>query len=321
MNIYCSTFDRNYLARALVLYESLLRYNETALFAFCCIDNASVEQLRALTLPRAIVLPIEMYATEDLLALRANRAYGEFCWTCKPIAQRYLLENYPKSNWVIYVDADMMCFGNPDLGLPSDEFHYSLTPHRFHVDHASYEQSVGVFNGGYVAARNSSNGKAVIDYWATKCLESCSASPTDFVYGDQKYLNYFSDNVAGCHISEAKGINAAPWNIMNYKVSARDDGVLLDDDELILYHFQGFKIYENGSASLYTGNWRIPEPIANNIYAPYVAELLLTYRRLRGVTPGFNGGIYKKVRGRYGVLSVIWSSIRKNPNSIKFPLI
>ena len=320
MNIYCSTFDSNYLARAIVLYDSIINKNQNALFAFCCIDDESACLLQALALPRSIVVPIQIYAPKELLALKSIRPYGEFCWTLKPVAQRYLLDIFPYSEWVIYVDADMMCFGNPDFCLPSINYHYSITPHRFHKDHAMFEDAVGKYNAGYVAARNSLNGKAIIDYWMEKCIESCSANPSENIYGDQKYLNQFSNQVDGIYICDARGVNAAPWNIMNYQLIIYKNKVQIDGDQLLLYHFQGFRVFENGIASLYTGKWIIPNNIIINIYTPYIEALMLAYKKIKTVDPKFSGGVYPRMQGRFGAISKLLSLIRRVPNAINFPL-
>ena len=315
-NLYCSTFDQNYLARALVLYESVVSNNDSAVFVFCCIDDISVELLKKLALPRSIILSFECYASLELTAVRPLRAYGEFCWTCKPVAQKFLMNRYPEFDWIVYLDADMMCFGDPDLGLPGNAYDYVLTPHRFHIHQKGYEKSVGIYNGGYVAARNSRQGQQVIDFWERKCLENCSAVPSEYVYGDQKYLNYFAQEVDGCFISENKGLNAAPWNILNYNVSHLLGDVYLDSTRLLIYHFQGFKVYSNGRASLYTGDWVVPRHIATYIYGPYVDALHKAYCGLGKLAPYFSGGIYPKPRGRYGFISTALSWIRMFPNIV-----
>ena len=119
--VYCTIFDDNYLARALALYESLMRVNATATFAFFCIDAKSARILTALELERAIIVSHDAFATAEFLGLRAGRSQGEYCWTCKPFALLYLMRSVPQADWVVYVDTDMMFFADPDDALPGPD--------------------------------------------------------------------------------------------------------------------------------------------------------------------------------------------------------
>ena len=46
----------------------------------------------------------------------------------------------------------------------------------------------------------------------------------------------------GCNVKiiKNKGANLATWNIENYKIAKNEEGILVDDDPLVFFHFHGF---------------------------------------------------------------------------------
>jgi len=316
--IYCTIFDDNYLARALALYESLIQVNGTALFVFFCIDANSVRLLNALKLNRSLVVSHEEFATPELLQGKPFRSRGEYCWTCKPVALLHLMRCMPEASWVAYVDTDMMFFADPDLALPGPESHYLLAPHRYHPAFSEYEKSAGKHNAGYVAARNSSEGKSVITWWKDRCIESCSVIPSDTAFADQKYLDQFSELFPFGVSADHKGLNVAPWNVENFNVANGVDGIQVDEQPLLLYHFQGLQLFDNGTASLYIGDMRIRDVLRTEIYQPYLLALLRAFARIRAVDPAFASGLGKQRKYLGNTLTRAFKALAKSGNVVPF---
>lgn len=284
-SVYCTVFDAAYLARALALHASLLAANRRSRFAFVCLDGLSAELLGKLALERATVVPYAQFGTPQLERVRATRTRGEFSWTCKPIALQHLARTLPEAGWLVYVDADMMFFGDPDAALPGPQAHYLLTPHRFHPAFESHAPTAGRHNAGYVAMRNSREGLGAIQWWGERCLESCSAAVTESTYADQRYLDQMPQLFPAGESSSHPGLNAAPWNIERFRVTSGvaggASGVRLDDSALLLYHFQSLRVLNGWLVDLYAGDRRLPEPVRRLIYAPYLERLAAAYRTLR----------------------------------------
>lgn len=293
-SVYCTIFDDNYLARAVALYESLMRVNQSAVFAFICIDFSSAQLLTSLKLERALVVKHDEFATQELLQLRPERSQGEYCWTCKPFALLHLMKRAPQADWVVYVDTDMMFFSDPDEVLPGSAAHYLLTPHRFDPGFMAHEKSAGKHNAGYVGARNSRQGEQVITWWKDRCVESCSFVPTESTFADQKYLDQFLALFPFGISTDHKGLNVAPWNVENFNVHVKGDQVYVDDVPLLLYHFQGLQLFDNGTASLYIGDKRVSEGLRRNIYYPHLRELLRAFARIRELDGRFCKGLGKE---------------------------
>jgi hypothetical protein len=319
-SVYCTIFDSNYLARALVLYSSLIRVSRNARFAFFCIDERSADLLDMLQLERSIVVRHEEFSSTELAQIRPLRSQGEYCWTCKPIALLYVMARVPEADWIVYVDTDMMFFSDPDAALPGQTAHYLLTPHRFHRAFAGFERSAGKHNAGYVAARHSSIGQQAIVWWKDQCLASCSSTPTESTYADQKYLDQFAEIFPLGESSSHKGLNAAPWNIENYRISVEESLVRVDDVPLLLYHFQGLQLFDDGTASLYIGDRRLPSDLREAIYMPYVAELSRAYSAIRMLNGEFKDGLIDKRRSPGGVIARGLNILRRRRNLVRFDL-
>lgn len=320
LTVYCTIFDDNYLARAIVLYESLMRVNHRAVFAFFCIDANTVRLLTALNLERAVIVGHEEFATPELLAVRPLRSQGEYCWTCKPVALLHLMRAIPKAAWVAYVDTDMMFFGDPDEALPGPDVHYLLAPHRFHTSFSEFEHSAGKHNAGYVASRCTEQGERVISWWRDRCIERCSGIPTSDTFGDQKYLDQMEDlfpfGAAAHHI----GLNVAPWNVENFIVSSNAGHVFVDDVPLLLFHFQGLQLFDNGTASLYIGDMRINETLRVNVYEPHLTALLLGFKRLRKIDPQFARGLGAQRKYLGSFVKRALRTITKRANVVPFKI-
>ena len=316
--VYCTIFDDNYLARALALYESLMRVNASATFAFFCIDAKSARILTELELERAIIVSHDVFATAELLGLRAGRSQGEYCWTCKPFALLYLMRNVAAADWVVYVDTDMMFFADPDAALPGPDAHYLLAPHGFHSGFAAHEKSAGRHNAGYVAARCSKQGEQAIGWWKDRCVESCSVIPTDTTFADQKYLDQFSELFPFGVSAHHKGLNVAPWNVENFSVETHSGRVYVDDVPLLLYHFQGLQLFDNGTASLYIGDMRIRDVLRAEIYQPHLVALLQAFAKIRGVDPAFASGLGKQRKYLGNIVKRVFKTLTKSGNVVPF---
>ncbi|HZL59476.1 MAG TPA: hypothetical protein VFC38_07225 [Stellaceae bacterium] len=275
-----------YLPRALALTASLMRHNRTAEFAFFCIDPQAARILESLALPRCRVYRESEFAGATLLSLRGKRPISEYCWTAKSFALEHLLTTNAGLDWVAYVDADMLFFGDPDIALKdAGAADFLLTPHRFAPEFSQFLPSAGPFNAGYVAFRASGVGKAALARWRDLCVESVSPIATNGTYADQKYLERltveFPAGAGNAHL----GLNVGPWNVGQYRVTGSGGQVLLNDTPLLLYHFQSFRVFARDWLDLYFGEWKLPKDVRDLIYAPYLDALARAYAVLQRVAP------------------------------------
>lgn len=249
MNVYCTLFDSNYLDKGLVLYRSLCRCEpEFRLYVFA-FDEKCRTILEEEKLEHMVVVSLEEFETPALLKVKGERTRAEYCWTCTPWIVRHVLENYHERACT-YIDADMMFFSSPQYifdDMARQGCSAIITPHRF-PDTAKGRKTaehVGTYCVEFNTFVNDENGRAVLDWWAERCLEWCFYAPagTSQWYGDQKYLEEFPKQFSGVYICEDFGAGIAPWNANQLKLAAdpREVEVLASGRRypIVFCHFAG----------------------------------------------------------------------------------
>ncbi len=301
MIVYVTLFDRNYADRAAVLSNSFANHCPRDILILGCLDRDSENLFRKLNLASTSVAPVDEFICSTLSKLRKQRSVAEFCWTCKPFLMQYVMQYYPNAEWVVYLDADSLVFGDISAVLYDyNDFDCFFTPHNFHHVFRDLESSVGRYNAGFVAFRNSKDGLQALSEWRRMCEKSVSATPSEQGYGDQKYLDELAIHWNSVSELVHKGINAAPWNIARYHIYKNIDKVMLDDQPLLFFHFQGFRRINRNFNLLYKGAFLLPKIVRDYIYNPYCRELQLVDRLFRRT------GDVKLLN-----YSGIWSSLRE----------
>ena len=272
---YCTIIGASFAPRALALQQSIAWRSPDAVFAFYCVDDATADLLGKYSSARVLVVPPAAYESERLRAAKASLNINEYRWTCKPAVLLHALEAVPALQWAVWLDSDMLAFGDLDDELRKyPDASAVLTPHRFSLpEFAAYEPVVGRFNAGYVAFHNTAEGLAALRWWMDRCLEGCPAVPMDGRYGDQKYLDEMPRLFANVVASASAGLNCAPWNLFEKRIERVGKGVLVEGTPLLLYHFQGLKIIRDWAFDLYGARRRLPAAARKIIYAPYLGAL------------------------------------------------
>jgi hypothetical protein len=89
---------------------------------------------------------------------------------------------------------------------------------------------------------------------------------------------------------------------------------------LVLYHFQGLQLFDEGSASLYVGDLKLGDDLREAIYMPYITELTYAYSTIRMLTGDFKDGLIDKKRSPGGVIARGLSMLRRRRNLVRFDL-
>jgi len=288
-SLYATIVNEQYALRALVLYKSFAPVMGGKIFSVYCTDQGAVNLLNDFTNDSFVVVPPDSFENVKLSTLKVQRAINEYCWTCKPVILEHAIEHFPEIEWVVYLDSDMMAFGDPDDGLPTDmDINVVVTPHRPSSDYfAQFMDSAGQYNAGYVAFKNSEVGRAALRWWKDRCIECCPNTPENGAYADQKYLDYMVTDFSGVLASSNVGLNAGPWNISGREVCERDGVVFVDDTPLLLYHMQAFRIYSMSLFDIYGGPVRIAGSVRQAIYRPYESLIASSWKILKKANPSF----------------------------------
>src|SRR5436305_15288172 len=91
---FCTLFNSNYLARGLVMYDSLIKNCKSFhLFVFAFDDN-TFQYLKKLNLKHLTVISLAEFEDSERLRVKPGRTAAEYCWTCTPSTIRYCLDVY-----------------------------------------------------------------------------------------------------------------------------------------------------------------------------------------------------------------------------------
>jgi hypothetical protein len=277
MRHFCTYFDANYLTRGLALHRSLAAHAGEFELVVLCMDEAVETALRQKNLPQVRVLPVADLVAQSpaLAAARTDRTKLEFYFTCTSWLMQHLLPQIPPGELLTYLDADLYFFSSPQLVY--DEIgraSIAITPHRFPPSLAHLER-YGKYNVGWVSLRNDATGRACAADWADKCAIWCFNLLEVDRYADQKYLDAwvtrFPDTVSLSH----PGINVAPWNIKDAVITVGKQGLRINKQPLIFYHFHALvhlarQLYD---ASLHKYDAVMTPALREQVYQPYLRLL------------------------------------------------
>jgi hypothetical protein len=240
MRNFCTLFDSNYLARALVMFRSLEATGDNFTLYVVCFDDLAFDILNKLKLENLVAIPMSDFENEDLLKVKLDRTAGEYCWTCTPHVIRYILDKF-KLSQVTYLDADLCFYDKPSLLLNEFEKTQSsvlITEHRYTPAY-DYSSVSGIYCVQFITFNADDRGLRVLQWWQDRCLEWCYNRAEDGKFGDQKYLDDWTERFEGVHVLKHLGGGVAPWNIQQYKLSNSGNKLFVNGFPLVFYHFHG----------------------------------------------------------------------------------
>lgn len=294
---FCTLFDSNYLPRALVMFHSLEQTGEDFRLYAVCFDDLAYQILVKLNLEKLIAIPLDAFETPQLRAVKEQRTAGEYCWTCTSHVIRFVLDTYQLPE-VTYLDADLRFYDKPSRLLA--EFEESgasvlITEHRYTPQ---YNKSVayGIYCVQFMTFKADRRGIKVLQWWQDKCLEWCYSRIEDGKFGDQKYLDDWTQRFEGIHVLQHLGGGVAPWNVQQYKLSQQSDRLYVNDLPLVFYHFHAYKYYANGIHS-FSANYLLNNNVVNRLYRPYALDLMRAHDEIHELYSKFNSGW--SVRGNF----------------------
>jgi hypothetical protein len=290
---FCTLFDSNYLIKALVLYRSLERHSPSFHLTAFCFDDEAKRLLDELALPHVSTVALEELEAfdQELLSTKSDRTAVEYCWTATPALPLYVFGTRPDVDEVTYVDADLMFFSDPEaLFDEMGDASVLITPHRYSPEHA-HQAINGIYNVQFLPFRRDERGLTTLNWWHDRCIEWCYYRLEDGKLGDQKYLDDWPERFPGVHVLQHKGGGLAPWNITQYDVRRGPDGVVLvDEDPLVFFHYHRLQLRQRGGHAWQPPGYPISDEQRELVYDPYMAELDSATDLVRSIEPGFEGG-------------------------------
>jgi hypothetical protein len=275
---FCTYFDKNYLSRGLVLYESLRRHHPRIRLYVGCFDTETFTYLSERALTDVVPIAVADLETADpeLAATRATRSRVEYYFTSTAAWLRHVLLRDADIDLITYVDADYRFFASAEpLFEEMSNASIAVVEHRFPPRLAHLEDR-GRFNVGWLSFRRDEQGLACIEWWRARCIEWCYDRLEPGRFADQKYLDEWPRLFPRTRVLQHGGVSVAPWNLERANVDERGGELDVGGDHLICFHFHGVKhvagpVYASGLLG-----YRVPlrGPLRKRVYEPYLGELL-----------------------------------------------
>jgi hypothetical protein len=231
-----------YLPKALVLAESLLKFNNVRLKIYL-IDRKAAVDFNGMP---ADFIWIEDCGVPNFYQLAFKYDITELSTSLKPFLTLGLLEKFEK---VVFLDADTCLYNSIEPILSDLDLHsVILTPHYVtpHSDD-SPDSDIGMmrfgsFNLGFYAVKNSEQGIYFLNWWSNRCLRFGFFETQFGLSTDQKWVNIAPCFFEDLHISFNLGYNVAFWNLheRSLKIDHEDRYIVNDDYPLIFFHFSSF---------------------------------------------------------------------------------
>ena len=250
--VFCIMTTANYLTKALVMYDSLLKECKGGFtlyyFAF---DDQTYQYLIKLNFEH--IVPISIKSLEacypELEKTKTNRTVAEYFFTCTPHIVDYVLKKH-ETNHVTYLDADLYFYNDPNIILNELENNSVLITEHRHFPPVKNHPS-GKYCVQFIPFVNDEYGNKVISWWKQKCIEWCYLREEDGKFGDQGYLNNWPQLFDNIVVMNNRGGGVAQWNFDAYDIYKEKDRIkafnkeVNKDVDIIFYHFQGLRIFLN----------------------------------------------------------------------------
>ncbi|MGO4388616.1 hypothetical protein AB4Y85_13865 [Microvirga sp. 2YAF29] len=235
-----------YLDRVRVLAATLKTYNPEWELTLCLSDqepsgwrfDTSAEQIDHL-------VRISELDIEDLQRFIFDHNVIELCTAVKgAMLSRLFAQGAEK---VVYLDPDIAVFGSLDeLSRLLDHHDILLTPHQLSpdddisaiADNEMGSLKYGIYNLGFIAVANTSEGQRFSQWWARRLAIHCFDEVANGLFTDQKWCDLVPAFFAGAHILRDPGYNVASWNLSQRPISIDENGtVYAGGSPLKFFHF------------------------------------------------------------------------------------
>jgi hypothetical protein len=315
---FCTLFDTYYLSRGIALYQSLEKHCGNFHLYIFAFNDKCYNILKKLSLPKATIISLKEFEDAELLKVKPTRTIAEYCWTSTSSTILYVLEKY-KVESCTYLDADLFFYASPlpifeEMGDSS----ILITEHRYSPQY-NKEVKSGKYCVQFVTVKNDERGLKALRWWRERCLEWCYNRYEDGKFGDQLYLDDWTERFEGVHVMQHFGALAA-WNVQQYDFAYQNEQIIGVEKEtgksfeVIFYHYHYLRFFTNGKIEL--GRRTLSENVLNIFYKPYIQQLDEIKKKIKLIDNSFDPHgsgkqpfnwktpvlfVYRKMKGVYNI--------------------
>lgn len=280
--ILCTLYNSLYLDKGLVLYDSLCKCARDFTLYVLCMDDKCYEVLSDLHQTHLLPIKLQDFECDELLEVKKERSFGEYCWTCSSWLISYVLKEFDH-DCCTYIDADMYFYSDPsEIVSEIDRRGASvlIVGHRFYPYLADEKSNVvGKYCVEFNTFKSEPNALHLLDIWKNQVLEHCSLDGDGVYWGDQKYMDNWLKDYDFVIESSHLGAGVAPWNISQYKMAMEGNSFYLKHCSgrkcpIVFYHFENIKYLNHSRVD--TGIecfWGIDRKLIQYLYTDYLKKI------------------------------------------------
>ncbi len=245
MHIFTSSTS-NYIPKARVLAESVRRHVPGATFHLVLCDappaGFSLEDE-----PFDDLITLDDFETPVGKGWIYQHNVVELCTAVKGMGFERLFQRGAEK--VVFLDPDIVVFSDLDsIGQLLDEHSIVLTPHQTEpeatrsaiLDHEVSSLKHGVFNLGFLAVRNSVEGRRFVRWWSERLRDFCYDDKGQGLFTDQKWIDLAPAFFSDIAILREPQFNVSTWNINHRDLAGSlESGISVNGKPLCFYHFSG----------------------------------------------------------------------------------
>ncbi|MCX7310153.1 MAG: putative nucleotide-diphospho-sugar transferase [Alphaproteobacteria bacterium] len=241
-----TSLSRLYLPKARLFAASLRKFNPD--WEYHILMNDSWPDDEGSELENVdLIVPIRQLAIDRKHGWIFGQDAEELCCASRPFYFLELLKHGYEH--VFFFDPDIEVFSSltPLLDELKDAS-ILLTPHmnapaKSDAEIYYSEMSVlahGVFNLGFLGARNTSDARKVIEFWRHRLTRYSLKEHAKGLWTDQKWFNLVPVFFDGVKVLSHAGCNVSSWNISNRPITGRGGDLYAGECQLLFFHFSGF---------------------------------------------------------------------------------
>jgi hypothetical protein len=259
---FVTLFDSTFLPNGIALHKSLVRHGGGFHLWVICMDTATERAITELELENVSLLPLESVETRELREVKKTRSIAEYCWTLTPFSVDIVFDRDPSIQRVTYLDSDIWFTRSPSellKEMDSAGAQSLITPHAYSIEHAD-NMRFGIYCVQFMPFSRDGS-RELRANWQAKCLDWCYAVAEPDRFGDQKYLDTWTQDFPEIvHVLEGVEKTQAPWNAVDF-----------DATDAVMYHFHRLRLASESRA--FVGTYRIPHKTITTLYRPYLADI------------------------------------------------
>jgi hypothetical protein len=276
MHIFTS-ITANYLPKAAALAHSVKRVHPDATFHVVLSDDMP-------DCPPATTAAFDniINITELPIANRSSWIFKhrlvELCTAVKGTAFEYIADRFGAER-IYYFDPDILVLNRLDaLERILDRHSILLTPHQcvpetdlqaiLDNEHCCLRH--GVYNLGFLAVRQTDQGRQFIAWWADRLRRFCYDEVPSGLFTDQRWVDLapaFFDDIA---IVRDPEFNVSTWNLTHRRAAGTAPyDIRINGRPLVFYHFSGF---DSGAQKAMLERYGAHSPVLFELREWYVAR-------------------------------------------------